>query len=332
MQWVRNFSLHLFILAASAGLWPLMLTGQNNTKKLLFTHISIEDGLSQGMITDIIQDRYGFMWLGTKDGLNQYDGYRFSVYRHSPDDLSSLSDSYTTALMEDSLGRIWVGTVSGRVDLFDRNSGSFKHVIRQGNFLTSGPVRNLIEAGNGNIIVLIGKTIIEINGKTLEKKEIPRIQSDPDYFALGSNSQLYCMQGTTMFIRSLADGKTESVLFGEQYLKKLRPGSSKQVTHVIESPSTKQYIAFFHGGIISINTASKNVEDVFPYDLGFTNQACFDSIGDLWISADTRMVKFNLKERSFTEIRLKNNEANSPLIVSRFYRDRGGIYWFGTTG
>jgi signal transduction histidine kinase/ligand-binding sensor domain-containing protein len=332
MQCVRRFSLHLFILAASAGLWPLMLTGQNNTKKLLFTHISIEDGLSQGMITDIIQDRYGFMWLGTKDGLNQYDGYRFSVYRHSPDDLSSLSDSYITALMEDSLGRIWVGTVSGRVDLFDRNSGTFKHIIKQGTVSGVGPVMKIEEGKNGKVWIQIAKTVIEINGETLQHREIPLPPPVPDYMILSRNGKLYSLLPNSLSIRSLTEGKTMSVKFAEEDFQKLIPGTSKQWRRVIEHPSQKKYYVFFDGGIIGLDAISFKTTEVLPYALGFTNQALIDSVGDMWILADTRMVKYDPKEKIFTEVRSKNIEQNKALIISRFFKDRGGIFWFGTGG
>ena len=59
-------------------------------KKLLFETITINDGLSQGMVNCILQDRYGFMWFATKDGLNRYDGYHFIVYRHDPSNPASV--------------------------------------------------------------------------------------------------------------------------------------------------------------------------------------------------------------------------------------------------
>src|SRR5688572_12981239 len=82
------------------------------TKALHFEALTINDGLSQGMITCMLQDRYGFMWFGTKDGLNRYDGYQFVVYRRNDADKNSLSDNYINSLFEDSRGRLWVGTVN----------------------------------------------------------------------------------------------------------------------------------------------------------------------------------------------------------------------------
>ncbi|MCH8961557.1 MAG: hypothetical protein IH820_09605 [Bacteroidetes bacterium] len=60
---------------------------------LRFEHLSLEDGLSQSSICDILQDRDGFMWFGTDDGLNRYDGHTFTVFKHIPFDSTSLADN-----------------------------------------------------------------------------------------------------------------------------------------------------------------------------------------------------------------------------------------------
>src|SRR5690242_19167247 len=78
-------------------------------KKLKFESITLSDGLSQGMINCILQDRYGFMWFATKDGLNRYDGHHFIVYRHNPSDITTVADNFIEKIYEDSQGRLWVG-------------------------------------------------------------------------------------------------------------------------------------------------------------------------------------------------------------------------------
>ena len=98
-----------------------------DTLDLAFQKLTINEGLSQGMVNTIIQDRYGFMWFGTKDGLNRYDGYSFKVFRHDPADSTSIRESTITGLAEDQQGHLWVGTATG-VDLFDRTTERFIHL------------------------------------------------------------------------------------------------------------------------------------------------------------------------------------------------------------
>lgn len=84
-----------------------------------------KEGLSQGMINGILQDREGYMWFATKDGLNKYDGYKFTVYRHNPDDSYSLPDNYVTSIFEDDNNNFWVNTLSRGVYLFDKSRERF---------------------------------------------------------------------------------------------------------------------------------------------------------------------------------------------------------------
>src|ERR1700712_3940086 len=92
-----------------------------------FTHFSTINGLSQSNVTCIIQDKMGFLWFGTQNGLNRYDGYQFTVYRNDPTDSGSLSNNYIKSLVEDADGNLWVGTWGGGINRFDPEKISFTH-------------------------------------------------------------------------------------------------------------------------------------------------------------------------------------------------------------
>src|SRR5215470_13761454 len=92
---------------------------------LPFETLTINDGLSQGFVSSIIQDKMGFMWFGTNDGLNRYDGYKFTVYYHDPFDSTSLADNQINCLYEDSKQRLWIGTQHHGIDIFDRQHLTF---------------------------------------------------------------------------------------------------------------------------------------------------------------------------------------------------------------
>ncbi|MBK7407140.1 MAG: hypothetical protein IPJ40_03075 [Saprospirales bacterium] len=90
--------------------------------------LSSELGLSQNMITCLMQDEKGFLWVGTKDGLNRFDGYQFKVYRNNPFDSTSLSNNYVNHLLQDKQGRIWVSTYKG-LNLFNPENEVFQHIF-----------------------------------------------------------------------------------------------------------------------------------------------------------------------------------------------------------
>lgn len=78
-----------------------------------FSSLKLEEGLSQLTVIKILQDRKGFMWFATRNGLNRYDGTSFTVYKHNNSDSLSLSNNHVTALAEDKYGTLWIGTMNG---------------------------------------------------------------------------------------------------------------------------------------------------------------------------------------------------------------------------
>ena len=104
--------------------WPILMFGQD----ISISSITIDDGLSQGMIFDILKDKDGFMWLATKNGLNRYDGYDFKVYTNDPFDSLSIAGDVVLAILEDSKGRFWVSTESNGLNYFDKETETFHPV------------------------------------------------------------------------------------------------------------------------------------------------------------------------------------------------------------
>ena len=107
----------LFISAFAADLF---------SQSLNFNNLSVKNGLSNNKVVAIIQDKSGFIWLCTEDGLNRFDGYDFKIYRNNPEDSNSISDNNIWSLFEDEDGYIWAGTKSGELNLYDFRNDSFK--------------------------------------------------------------------------------------------------------------------------------------------------------------------------------------------------------------
>src|SRR3712207_5949939 len=88
-------------------------------QELKFSHISDEQGLSEGVVNCIARDSKGFMWFGTQDGLNRYDGYKITYYRHNPADSNTISNNFIWSIYEDRQGLIWIGTNGGGLNSFN---------------------------------------------------------------------------------------------------------------------------------------------------------------------------------------------------------------------
>lgn len=89
---------------------PLMAQAQTVFR---FEHLGVKEGLSQSVVTATLQDREGYLWFSTEEGLNRYDGYQFAVYRHDLNDSMTIASSRVGSLFEDRDGTLWVGTDAG---------------------------------------------------------------------------------------------------------------------------------------------------------------------------------------------------------------------------
>lgn len=118
---------------------------------MFFNHLASEDGLSQNSINTMIQDRLGYLWFGTQDGLNRYDGHGFTYFYHDPFDQSSLSNSYINDLEEAENGDIWVATVKG-VNRISAETGQIhRYVIGDAENITQQHVQKLVIDRQGTV-------------------------------------------------------------------------------------------------------------------------------------------------------------------------------------
>jgi len=116
--------------------------------------LTIDNGLSQGLVSGITQDHYGYLWLTTLNGLNKYDGYKFTIYRHNADDSTSLAENYVSCVKEDSKGRLWVGTSSQGLELFDGDAETFihfRHDPKNPNSVPNSRIDKILEDPSGAI-------------------------------------------------------------------------------------------------------------------------------------------------------------------------------------
>jgi ligand-binding sensor domain-containing protein len=122
-----------------------------------FEQFTPQSGLTSGTIYDIIQDSQGFMWFGTWNGLNKYDGYQFAAYQHNPADPTSLSHNTINTLYEDANGILWIGTEQGGLNKFDPATETFtayRHDPADPHSLSDDGVHDIIAADDGRTLWL----------------------------------------------------------------------------------------------------------------------------------------------------------------------------------
>ena len=122
-------------------------------QSLNFDHLTPEDGLSESTVLAITQDAEGFMWFGTREGLNRYDARKIKVYRNDPEDSTTLSDNFIYSLLWDRRGRLWIGTRNG-LNLFDPATETFKRyfsAVDNSQSLSDNTITSILEDHDGRI-------------------------------------------------------------------------------------------------------------------------------------------------------------------------------------
>ena len=157
------------------------------SRSVRFQHLSRDDGLSQAFVYDIVQDPRGFMWFGTQEGLNRWDGYTFTVFAHDPANADSISDESIRSLLIDSQGTLWVGSDAGglsRYNEHDRSFTNFLHDPADPDSIADNRVRVVYEDTDGRIWVgTDGSGLDRFDPQTGSFEHFPHDASDPDSVA-----------------------------------------------------------------------------------------------------------------------------------------------------
>lgn len=313
----------------------------------LLEPLSIEEGLSQGMIYDLLQTKDGYLWFATKDGLNRYDGYRFKVFFNDPYDPWSLSSNDVTALYEDRKGRLWVGTQSNGLDLYDPATKRFYHFsykAGQKNGLSGNSITHIFEDPGGTIWVAN-------NNRYLDRFKLPDVL--PDHPDLNQTAQwtgapihVPAIWSSTNKIKVLSDGRILMEL-GEE----IREIDWKNgATHLLRLPPTPEgdnrAYAFMEdkkgvlwvtrgGGYVLKQKGKESVHFAFPEKikpLPFIEEGTH---GEIWICSHHVIWQAaspaSLSEAPVFKLVDKTERANI-VIFTKTLVDRAGILWLGTNG
>ncbi len=181
---VTKFSTTWIILLIS-----LFLSGavRGNSYIPRIKHLSIKDGMSNSRITVIFQDSKGFIWVGTRDGLNRYDGYEFREYKHDPPDSLTIPGNFIHALLETPDGNIWVGTKDNGIAIWDRTTDDFTDlvsVLPEGQTLTEKGILGM-SFSDGYVWALTVNYLVRIStdlSEVIEYNHYNNVFKDSKYF------------------------------------------------------------------------------------------------------------------------------------------------------
>ncbi len=168
-----------------------------------FSSLTTADGLSQSNVNCILKDKAGFMWFGTRDGLNRYDGANFVIFRHDPANPHSLPDNQVKTLFEDEQSRLWIGTLGNGLCIYDPNTGSFLRPEDLGfhmNVVIDHAILSMCEDRQGQLWIGTYRGLLCVDRKNKTIRSYQPNPSDPASLTNGTIESLYCDNTGRLFV------------------------------------------------------------------------------------------------------------------------------------
>ncbi len=259
------------------------LTALSQTKTLKFEHIGIEEGLSQINITCIIQDSRGFMWFGTRDGLNRYDGYKFTIYRYDSRDNNTISNNFIQDIVEDENANLWIATEGGGINKYDVKHNRFTrymHDSRNPNSISSNSAIKIMPDESGNLWIATQKGGL-------------------NYFDLKTGTFRHYMHAD-YDAKSISDNNIITLLNDSHH--NLWVGTSTGGLNLLDK-KTGSFTKFYHDDNNDKTISGNTVSVIFE-----------DSRQRLWVGTRGKGLNlFNEEEKTF--LRFKHDEKNEGRLA-----------------
>ncbi len=317
-----------------------------------FRHLKVKDGLSQSWVKSICQDNQGFMWFGTNEGLNKYDGYNFTVYKNKPEDTNSISNNAIGSLYEDKSGNLWIGTENG-LNLYNRDNDQFIYNIK----LSRSIITDFLELEDGRIFMttrsdglylynpkndsVISFVADENNPHSLSENELSCILMDRNgNIWVGSTNGLNLLDTLNYKFIRFKNNKSDKSTIGDNNINSLFLDSKNRIwvgtntglsllKYKKGTPERCDFINYKH------NTNNKaSIID------GAVLALMEDKYGHLWIGIESGGLDIidlhTFKENNCIFHHYRNNPNDNTSLsynsVYSIYEDRNGSIWLGTFG
>lgn len=327
-----------------AGVASSIIRSSRYNPSIRFERIGIEEGLSQNSVDVILQDSQGFLWFGTQDGLNRYDGYTFTIYRPDVDNPHAISDRWVTALAEDSDGNLWVGTRQGGLNRFDPHLSQFVTYRRdpnQSSSLSDNRVTALLFDSRGVLWVGTQSGLNRFNPAdgTFSRYGVADGLSGDRVTALYEDINGAVWVGTTDGLTRYDPENGSMRVFKHDANDPATLGSSR-ITALAEDVDGNLWVGT-SSGLARVDRVTGAIKR-YQHDPAVTYSLADDMVlsiyrdhnGGMWVGTNEGLDFYNIRNDRFVHYR--NQPANTNSLsndsVLCIFEDNSGVLWVGTYG
>ncbi|AMR30801.1 hypothetical protein A0256_04865 [Mucilaginibacter sp. PAMC 26640] len=293
-----------------------------------FKHYQVEQGLSNNTVYTGTQDKNGFMWFGTKDGLNRFDGYSFKTFRHDATDPKTISNNMVHCLSLDIDGSLWIGTDQG-VDHYDPITETFAH-LKIGGY---DGVRCIVQDSFNNCWFITGPALMKYDKKTKKITNYRPFQSFEATSIVFNNGDLWLSTTAGELKRLNRSSRTFTSynMFGHS-----RRVASNYIEKIFGAGNNKIFVGTTNQGFKEFDCISGNYRDMLIYNSNKTEIFVRDFVkyndNEYWVATESGLFIYNVSEGTFTNVKKHYNDpySLSDNAIYALYKDREGGVWAGT--
>ncbi len=318
----------------------------NAQSNFRFDHLTIDDGLSHAVILDIFQDSKGFLWFGTQDGLNKYDGYEFYVYKNNPHDSTSIKDNWIQVVEEDSSGKLWIGTSRSGVFIFDTDTEIFtnlKNEPKNPNSLLSNRVWSIFIEDSNTVWIGTSKGLDKYDIKTGKFTHYVNVKNDSLTISRGGVNEICKDLKGDLWLGIWNGGlnKFDKITgqFKRFYIDSSAPSVfRKNKVKVVKNLSDRYLLVGTNQGLLKFNKAKEQFEPFTDSTMQILNAVSVQSLliednGKVWVGTHHNgLFNINLIENTLTQVlhNPTNPDGISDNWIHSILKDRTGNIWIGS--
>lgn len=308
---------------------------------LRFRNINVNDGLSQANVKVLFQDSRGYIWVGTEDGLNRYDGYEFSVFK-SHDEYFPICGNYILDICEDKKGNIWVGTTKGlsKYDPRQERFTNFRHERNNPKSLSNSHVTSIAIDGEDNLWVATVNGLNKINSSNSNISRHYFNSKIKDGLKDNYLTAVFVTSDNTLIIGSRSEGISAYNPIRKVFMKipdDLNTNLKSVIRTINEDKANNLWFGTENGLVIS--NGSFEIKHLFRNNINTNSlpnnwvlSISFDNVGNAWLATDNGLSKLDLMNRQFTNYKANNTDqySISQNILRSIIFDKNDRLWIGS--